>query len=383
MTESTLSNLNKPKYLQHLPFIVMIGVVLGIIAALVKDIVSGVISAAVLAGIFGAYNNVLRRSNGILNGFAIGGLLGIIVGAVGYLLGGTIDSILNGTLFGLSRGLLIGAVIGIVSHAEYQDDDSLFNKLFLVIGSIGLGAILGGGVGLITGTLLGIIGKGIIGKISAAIIGGIVGGYIGSYYKDNSNYDIRAILTGAVTGIILALLSAIWGGAFAGVILGALSGSVSPMLWVASIAAVGGLTSRGVMAMIVEALEAPSEMLEQGAVPFLVPAIIAGGIIGTAASGVGGLIALPVSLAIIGLTFGALGDMDNRPHAPLTMRSIVEMAMMGAEEWPIGRVILQVTGANRRAALIGASLGAIIGLVTSLFTFYLVQFLVQVIQDAI
>ncbi len=350
----------------------LVGICPGIIAAMLDQPGSGVLCAAVLVAIYGAYNEVLPRNSGIFSGFVVGGILGLAVGTAGFLIGGQIEGIKNGALFGLSRGLLIGAMIGVVSRAETQKGDTLFTRWFLILGSIGLGAILGGGVGVIAGTVLGIIGKGMGGVLVGLLIGGVVGGYLGSSWQ-----NVRYILIGITVGVGITAVCLFIGGAISGLILGAFSGSISPMLLVASIAAFGGFSSRGFKAMLLEALEAPSEMLEQGAVPFLVPAVITGAIIGTAASGTGSLFILPATLAIVGLSFGALGDMDARPNTQITMRSIVEMAMMGAEEWPVGQVIVQVTGKNGRKALLGTIKGLLIGSLGSLLAYYLTQWIIQ------
>ncbi|MEZ4590683.1 MAG: hypothetical protein R3D55_06005 [Chloroflexota bacterium] len=71
---------------------------------------------------------------------------------------------------------------------------------------------------------------------------------------------------------------------------------------VALIGAMGGAEQSGVQSddISAEAAEAPAEMLRQGAFPFF-GSSSSGIIVGTAASGASGLIALPLCLAILGI----------------------------------------------------------------------------------
>jgi hypothetical protein len=112
--------------------------------------------------------------------------------------------------------------------------------------------------------------------------------------------------------------------------------------------------------MVVEALEAPKEMMEQGAVAFLAPALIIGMIVGAVSTGAVGILAVTIALAFLGLFFGILGDISAN-SGKLTIRSMVEMAMLGSEVWPVGQVIQQITNESRQAAL-GAAIGASITL---------------------
>ena len=335
----------------------LMGLILGGIGGGVDEIGTAVISTAVLASLFGAYNQTLKQNSGILSGLIAGGLVGLFVSLAGLPISRNISGIFDGALFGLLSGVIAGGVIGVITHAQPQEDDSRPTKLFLIAGSIGLGAFLGGGVGLVAGAILGVISASWQGAIVAALAGGIVGGYLGSYY-----HKLHWILLGAGAVALAAALSSLVGGALAGLVLGIISGSFAPMLFVALIGAYGGLASRGVVAMAVEAIEAPSEMLTQGAVPFLVPAMMVGMIVGTAASGVGSLIVLPTALAVIGLTLGVFGELEGKPNNQVTVRTIVEMTMMGADEWPIRQAIYHITGPNRAKALLGIGANLLAGL---------------------
>ncbi len=350
----------------------LIGLVLGVIGGAVSESWTAVISTAVLTIVFGAYNQTLKHNNGIIGGVIAGGILGLFVSIPGLPISRNINGILDGALFGSLSGIIAGGVIGIITHAQPQDDDSLITKIILVVGSIGLGAFLGAGVGFTSGVILGVISVSWQGAIVAALAGGIVGAYIGSYYK-----KLQWIVIGAVSLALTAGLSSLVGGALAGLVLGLISGSFAPMLFVALIGAYGGLASRGPVAMVVEAIEAPSEMLTQGAVPFLVPAMMVGMMVGTAASGIGSLIVLPTSLALVGLMLGVFGELEGKPNNQVTVRSIVEMTMMGADKWPIRQVLQHVTQVNRKEAIIGAGISFLAAIASSVVGLYLGQLLRQ------
>jgi hypothetical protein len=356
--------------------VILISVLAGVAGGIVGQSGLAVVGTAVLVTLFGAYNQTFKRSNGLAGGMFAGGLLGLLVSAIGLPLSRNISGILDGALFGLLSGLVIGGAIGIITHARPDENDKLFTKLFLLFGSIGLGAVLGAGVGLTLGAILGLISvsESWSGIVVAALAGGIVGGYMGSYFQ-----KISWIV---VSGLLLALTAALssWvNGTLAGLVLGLISGTFAPMFIVALIGAYGGLFSRGFKAMIVEALEAPSEMLLQGAVPFLVPAMMVGMMVGTAASGIGGMILLPISLAIVGLVLAIIGELEGKPDNKVTIRAIVEMTMMGAEDWPLRQVIKQITGINRKAAVTGALISLLTGTIGCTAGIYLGRWLSQFI----
>jgi hypothetical protein len=306
-----------------------------------------------------------------------GGLLGFLVSVISLPLSHNINGVLDGALFGLLSGSVIGGTIGVITHARPDEKDNGFTRLFLLFGSVGLGAFLGAGVGLTSGAILGLISvsDSWSGIVVVALAGGIVGGYIGSYFQ-----KIEWILVGALILALVAALSSGINGALAGLVLGLISGTFAPMLIVALIGAYGGLFSRGFKAMIVEALEAPAEMLLQGAVPFLVPAMMVGMMVGTAASGIGGVIVLPTSLAIVGLMLAVIGELEGKPNNQVTIRAVVEMTMMGADDWPLRQVIKQITGPNRKsAAVVGALISLLAGLTGCAAGIYLGEWLSQFI----
>lgn len=315
------------------------GGLLGFLSGLINTPFYGLFSTIILAIAFSIYYPLLKRPQSLRMSLWAGGTIGLVLGCINWLIGGTILNIGTGIIFGLTRGGMIGAIAGLITHAVSEENDPLITKAFLVVGSIFLGSVLGGSVGLLTGVFLGLLGTGMSAVIGGFILGGIVGGYLGSYYK--SAHWIRA---GAVAGAALATVGAMAGNPIAGMVLGAMSGAMAPMLFVAFIGAVGGLTSRGVKAMVIEALEAPTEMLEQGAVPFLVPAVITGLIVGGGVSSSYSLIALPSSLALVAATLGTLAELGSRANTPeITPKTIVEIAMMGAENWPITPLTQQFT----------------------------------------
>lgn len=338
--------------------VALIGFIFGVIGSIIGQYGLAVVSTAVLVILFGAYNATFKRSNGILGGMSAGGLLGFLVSGVSLPLSHNISGVWDGALFGLFSGSVIGGTIGIITHAQPDEGDSLFTKLFLLFGSIGLGAFLGAGVGLTSGAILGLITDSRLGIVVAGLAGGIVGGYIGSYFQ-----KIWAVIAGVFLLALLAAFSSWTGGPLAGLVLGLINGTFAPMVIVALIGAYGGLFSRGLKAMIIEAVEAPAEMLQQGAVPFLVPAMMVGMMVGTAASGVGGLIVLPASLAVVGLILAVIGELEGKPNNQVTIRSVVEMTMMGAGDWPLRQIVKQIIGANRKEAAIGAAFSLLAGMI--------------------
>jgi hypothetical protein len=334
------------------------------------------ISAALLLGIFGAYDRILKHNTGLKRGLLAGSVLGAFVGTVGLVLGGEIYDVRSGAVLGAMLGICLGGVIGIVSRAEFEEGEGFFYKAFLFVGSIALGAFLGGGVGLVAGIFIGLVVQLSWGWLLGILAGMVVGTYLGMGFNRRRSGLMGAAIAGVVTGIALLL-----GGAFAGLVLGAIAGCLTPMGFVALIGAVGGLTARGLKAGVVEALEAPSEILEQGAVPFLLPAVITGAIVGSSGSGPEGLVVITAALALMGMLFGAFGDMNGRSGQQVTFRSVVEMGMMGVDEWPVRRVVQQVMGPSRKQAVWGGILGVGIGLVGSGLGYGLILLLLTLVQN--
>ncbi len=366
----------RSKQWQSLLFMVLTGLVLGVIGSLVNRAWASVVGTAVLLGVFGAYNNVLKRNTGIISGLIAGGLIGLFIAILSFAWGGEIENVLHGAFFGLVRGLVIGIVVGLLTRAPAHKDDQWYSKLFLLVGSIAVGALLGGGVGLVAGTVLGLILYMPGAVLLALLLGGIIGGYFGSYYDTR-----QAMLIGAGSGAALALLAVSFQGALAGIVLGGMAGALAPMLLVASIGAYGGLTSRGVKAMLVEAAEAPAEMIQQGAVPFLAPAVVVGIIVGAAAAGTDGVLALTISLALLGMMLGVLGELEGRPNNKVTMRKMIELVIIGSDDWPIDEVKNRVIGTHRKTAVTGAIIGVSVGLISAGLGIILGQILLLLIQN--
>jgi hypothetical protein len=86
-------------------------------------------------------------------------------------------------------------------------------------------------------------------------------------------------------------------------------------------------------------------------------------------------------LSLLGLLFGAFGDMNGRSGQQVTFRSVVEMAMMGVDEWPIRRVVTQVM-VGWRQALLGGIIGVIIGLLGSGLGYGLVVVVAGLLRSA-
>ncbi|MBE2224191.1 MAG: hypothetical protein IAF02_21815 [Anaerolineae bacterium] len=372
MTVSESTRLSRGLQWADVAFMLWAAMFLGALGAMVQSLWVSLISAALLLGIFGAYDRILRNNTGLKRGLFAGCVLGAFVGTVGLLLGGEIAGVRSGAVLGTTLGVCLGGVIGIVSRAEFEKGERFFSKAFLFVGSIALGAFLGGAVGLFAGIFIGLVVQLPLGWLIGVLAAALVGSYLGRSFKRRRSGLIGAVIGGLITGISLLL-----GGAFAGLVLGAIAGCLAPMSFVALIGAVGGLSARGLKAGIVEAFEAPSEILEQGAVPFLLPAVMTGAIVGTSGSGPEGLVVITAALGLMGMLFGAFGDMNGRSGQQVTFRTVAEMAMMGVDEWPVRRVVQEVIGPSRKQAVWGGVLGVCVGLVGSGLGFGLILLLLN------
>ncbi len=350
-------------------FMILISILLGIIGGVVKRPFISIISSIFLIALFGIYILILSRNDGIWSGMIAGILIGIAIAGMSLLLRGKIDSPLHGALFGLTRGAIFGAGAGLITRAKPDSNDLIMTKLFLLFGSIFLGGFLGLVVGLISGSLLGLIHSSSWGWIITAVLGIIIGGYLSTHYQHPYRVPI-----GITLGSILALISYVSGGALSGIILGIFSGALVPMLLVALIGAYGGLASRGFIAMLQEAIEAPSEMINHGAVSFLLPAMLIGLIIGTTATGLSALLILPTGLAIIGIILGIIGNLSGHDKKQrITIRKIIEMIILGGDEWPIRQIATQpITQQHRQFTTAGLITGIFIGSIGSLAGIFLV-----------
>lgn len=375
MVTNSNSSDTKTIKIQDALIVVLISVFLGLVSGFVHKSVVGIIWTVILVSIGYAYHRIVGHNKAILNGLIVGSGLGTAVGIAGWLIGGGIQGPGDGALFGLLRGILVGAAVGVVTRANSEEGDTQETRFLIIGGSILFGVVLGGLIGLTTGIILGYIGEGMDGAVRATVAGSILGASIGSYFK-----EVRWIALVATSLAVLAAVSALLGGAVAGVVVGAISGSFAPILLVSGIGAFGGLTSRGLKAMIVEALEAPIEMMEQGAVPFLAPALIIGMIIGAVASGMVGIMALAFAFAFLGLFFGILSEIVGG-SSQITVRSMVEVAMLGAETWPIRRVLEQIRSEPKQAA-IGAVMGAALALAGAMAGVELSKILLNFIMAA-
>jgi hypothetical protein len=345
---------------KDLVFMILVGVFLGLLGGLMNEAALSIVGSVLLLSLFGSFNSIISRNRGLVSGLIAGGAIGVVVGEIGFLLGDIPSSILDATLFGLVRGLLVGAIVGFITRAKPDEQDGQGVALFLTAGSIVVGGLLGAGVGAVVGLLIGIIQYDWWGALLALILGCVVGRYMGEYFKTR-----RAIIAGAVIFGLLGLSSTLIGGAFAGLVLGMISGALTPMMVVSAISAWGGLSSRGFKAMVIEAAEAPAEMVAQGAVPFLAPAILVGIIVGTSTVGADGVIVLAVAMAMIGMLLGVIAGVEKRAANKVTVRQLIEMVMLGADEWPLAEVFGFLSGPNRHTAVRGAIIGLLIGLLSA------------------
>lgn len=347
-------------------FMVAIGMGLGMVGGIVERTAVAVVGTALMLAVFGAYERVLKHNYVLMSGLLAGSFIGLVVGGFGYLLGGNVSTLLDGTLFGLLRGIIVGGVVGGLTRAQPDEGDPWHTVLFLLIGSLFIGAVLGASVGLISGFILGLVRWHSWGIWVSALLGAVVGGYLGSYFQQKTFLWVGLVVGGAIT-----LFSSFVGGAVAGVMLGLVTGALAPMLLVALISAVGGLSSRGVKAMVIEAAEAPAEMLRQGAFPFLAPAVSVGIIVGTAASA-SGLIALPLCLAVLGILLAVFSEVDGRIASNLNARTLVEMVILGADDLPI-MAVPQKLVVDSRTAVLGALSGLIVGGIGAAIGAWLIQ----------
>ncbi len=329
-----------------------------------------------LLSIFNIYHQLFPRHLGLDRGLFLGSILGVIVGTAGVYLRESITNLWSGAQFGVTLGLFLGALVGLITRARYDEGDSLTVRLFLLVGSIFLGALLAVSVGLMTGVVLGGVAEGVWGMVLAVVLGGIVCGYLGSYFQSN-----RAVWIGVGLGILGTAVSLFFPGPVAGLVVGAMAGSASPMLLVAAIGAGGGLLGRGPKAMMLEALEAPCDMLLQGLVPYLLPAVVTGAIIGALAAGPGGLLLITMLAAFLSMLFGALGDVDGRSGVLITMRSLVETVMIGADDWPLSHLLRALKGQTRGVILKTAVAGAAFGAVGVFFGLYSSAYIIALCQQ--
>ena len=359
MTSNSITNFAKSKRLHTMLFMLLIGAWFGVMGALLDQEIGSLLGAAVLLALYGAYVDVLNSSRGVMSGVVAGAVIGVIIGVLSYFSVSDIQTVGQGAMFGFLRGLVIGGIVGYITRAHADEGDHWFTAVFLVVGSIFLGAVLGAAVGLVSGALISLIQFALWGKALAVVLGGIVGGYLGTFYKDR-----RSTMSGAIGGMIIAAISVLIGGAIAGVVLGMMSGALAPIMLMGAIGFYGG-SSRGIKAMFVEAAEAPADMIQQGAVPFLAPSVIVGIIVGTAATGESGVLALIVSLALIGLLLGVIRELEGHANNRVTMRKMVELLILGEDTWPVQEVTGSLRGENRQAAMIGAATGIVMGLLSA------------------
>ncbi len=344
--------------LSELIFMLLVGVFFGILGNMVERPFIGIVCGTLIIALFASYTLILKTNEGVWSGLFAGILIGIVAIVISELIGGSTNSFVDSLLFSIVRGLILGAIAGALTRVQSEENDSFLTKLFLFFGSIFLVALLGVGVGLIIGVILGLMTNSQWWWVITAVLGGTVGGYLISVKQ-------KPLLT-----IIISLLSAmftivlVWqNGILSGMFVGLLSGAIAPMLLVAFIGAFGGLAARGPVAMVVELIEAPQEMLSQGAATFLLPAMVLGLIIGTTTGGMLGLLILPTVLGIFGIFLGALDEIERNPLKHISIQTFINRIIIGTEKWPFqkpGSLLFQRQ--HRAQTLMGILVSLIIGI---------------------
>ncbi len=353
-------------------FGLVFGIFIGVMGGIAERPFVGIFCAGLLTLLLAGFHTVFNRTLGVYTGITSGAILGVIIAVGLVVFGGRIGNGRTGLVFGLVRGCVIGGVLGFLTRAEPDEGDPWFTRVFLMVGSFVIGAILGGVVGLFTGYVLGSLRQNQFAALFAGLLGGIVGGYLAS-----TEGNKRLIITGVVAGAVLTGLGTIVGGSVNGVFLGGISGTFVPILVMGVIGAYGG-ANRGVKALISETIQTPREMLAQGAIPMIAPAMLVGLIIGTAVAGIRAILVIPTILALVGLFLGALGELEGLKANRVSPKAIVEILILGLDRWPWRRLFNRLK--NQRVDVLKASIGGFIfGLVGGGIGVFLGQFLANLI----
>lgn len=356
---------DKKEYIR-LFFAICLSLFIGMMGGMAERPLYGIGAAILLASLLGGLKNVVTRTIGIYSGVASGAILGVLVAIVILALPGQIDDISSGLQFGAWRGALIGGAFGYLTRAHPDEDDSLAVHLFLIVGSIGIGAVLGMIVGTFTGFMLGWLFITPARLFIGLLTGLIVGGFVFSRGSSPGKSLIGSLLIGFIT-----MMAQLIGGAVSGVFLGAVCGTLVPIIVMVLIGIYGGL-HRGGAAVFREAVQTPREMIEQGAVPMLAPALLVGLMIGTAVAGIRAILVIPTVLALGGLFLGAFGEIEGRPINRVSPKAIVKLLILGADRWPLSRLGKRIKE-NQRQVIKGAFIGVNLGILGSLIGIWLGQ----------
>lgn len=357
-------------------FMFLIGGFLGILGLVVERPLAGVLCAVLLIALFGGYTIVLKQNEGIWSGLIAGIIIGTISALISLLLGGRPGSFQASVMFGLIRGGIFGGIAGVITRARPNKGDPVTTRVFLAGGSVLMGVVFGGGVGLITGVFLGVIHNSQWGTTIMIILGAIIGGYLAPIGQKRL-FVFIAMLIGGATAVF-----ALWpAGVIEGLFIGMLSGAAAPMLIVALIGVYGGLMARGPLAMLIEAIEAPREMIIQGAVPFLAPSVLMGLIIGATAQGMSSLLALPAVLGAIGLFLGALREVERRPSHRISSQAIIDTIIIGADKWPIRKTVdLLLLPHYRKKIFVSLLLSIVTGIGGGLGGMFMINTIIEFLQ---
>lgn len=341
--------------LSELIFMLLVGVFFGILGKVTERPFISIVCGSIIIALFASYILILKTNEGVWSGLFAGILIGLGTAVISTVVGGSTHPFASSFFFSTVRGLIFGAIAGALTRVLPEENDSFLTKSFLFFGSIFLVALLGAGVGLIIGVVLGVISNSQWWWVITAVLGGTVGGYLVSVKQKRLITIIISILSAILSVVV------VWqNGILSGMFVGLLSGAIAPMLLVASIGAFGGLTARGPIAMVVELIEAPQEMLSQGSAPFLLPAMVLGLIIGTTTGGILSLVILPTILGIFGIFLGVHDELERKPLKHISSQTFIDKIIIGAEKWPFRKTVTLLFQPQHRTQILMAVLASLV-----------------------
>lgn len=336
----------------------MVGVAWGMVGAWAERPIIGIVAAALIMLFLWGLLTLSEYNRSIYSGLLSGALLGLMLAIFSALTDGRVTSWQSGLMFGLLRGMMIGAIFGLLTRAKPEPDDPLPVRLFLLSGSLVIGLVSGGIVGIFTGYFVGLLQTHPFGLGIAFIIGAVVGGYL-------TSRSGRAVIIalGALAFGLLTVVGELVGTLASGIFLGTMSGALAPLMLMLVIGSYGG-AQRSVRAVILDTLQTPREMIIQGAVPVFAPAMLIGLVLGTAVVGSESALVLPSLLGVLGMLLGAIEEGYGRLAPVVYPQTIIRRLIIGADRWPLRHLTQQIR--SKRILLFRqCSIGALLGVVGS------------------